>query len=470
MTLPEAPKPSQAVLPPEGGSFSGSIRRQTFNLALPAIADNLLQTSIMLVDVALIGRMLGASALAGPTIAWQLAWFVLMVFMGFNVAGTALVARSIGAGLPEEASRLGGQCMRLNALAAAVVSAILMVVAPGLVGWFGADPAVSAQAVLYLRILASTMVFNALMLGGNSILRGAGDTRTPMWVTGAMSAFNALLSWVLIGTMGVIGSALGSAIARLVGGLVVTGLLFKGLDALRLTWEDLWRRDSHAERRIFHIGIPSFVESAIFGGAYMLYLSAVTHLGTAQTSAHTIALRSESLSFMPGLGFAVAAATMVGQSLGAGDPRRAIKSAWVAAWWAAAFMSAMGVIFYLKPVWVIGLFLDPAQAATLADRQLDQLVIAMAVPCLQLVALAQPLEAMLFVLNGALRGAGDTTFVMIATLAGMICIRLPLTYLLCWHLGWNLAGAWVAMNLDILIRGAAAIWRFKSGAWEKIAV
>jgi putative MATE family efflux protein len=255
--------------------------------------------------------------------------------------------------------------------------------------------------------------------------------------------------------MGVAGSAMGAAAGRGVGGLLVLALLLRGRGGLRLKLSGLLP-DMLQIKRIANIGIPAGAEQLLMRFGMTAYVTTVAALGTKAYAAHQLALQGESIAFMPGFGFAIAATTMVGQGLGAGRPEQARADGYLAQRMAVLFMSAMGVIFFVFAAPILDLFIN------------DPEVVQLGVWPLRLVAFSQPALATSMVLSGGLRGAGDTRATMVITSGGLWLIRLPLAMLLTGPLG--LLGAWIAMSLDLQIRGAAIFLRFRSGKWAKIKV
>jgi Na+-driven multidrug efflux pump len=343
----------------------------------------------------------------------------------------------------------------------------------------------------YLSIVSTTFVLAAWMFIGNAALRGSGDTRSPMLVMLAVNVVNIAVAYLFIygpgpfPELGVEGSALGAAVGRGVGGLLVTGLLLRGrairrrsgaageeeqeagaalgnvgapaagVDRLRLR-PRLLRPDALPLRRILNIGLPAGAEQLMMRLGMITYATTVAALGTAAFAAHQIALQAESLSYMPGFGFAVAATTLVGQGLGAGDPGRAKADTYQAWRLALVLMSFMGLIFFFFPEQIMSIFID------------DPVVIRLGVWPLRLVAFSQPMLATMMVFAGALRGAGDTRATLGITAAGLWLARVPLAFLLTPTLG--LVGAWIAMGVDLNLRGLGMFLRFRSGKWASIKV
>jgi putative MATE family efflux protein len=200
------------------------------------------------------------------------------------------------------------------------------------------------------------------------------------------------------------------------------------------------------------------VERLAWRFGMMTFMRAVASLGTVAVAAHAVANRAESLSYMPGFGFAVASTTLVGQSLGAGKPEQAERSGFMTYRFAAIFMGMMGLGFVLAPQVFIGFFTD------------DPAVITTAAAPLRIIGVVQPILAAAFVFPGSLRGAGDTRFPMVVTSASIWTLRLPFAFLLGIVLGMGLTGAWLGISVDLVVRGVIYFFRFRNGRWKSIEV
>jgi Na+-driven multidrug efflux pump len=183
-------------------------------------------------------------------------------------------------------------------------------------------------------------------------------------------------------------------------------------------------------------------------------------LGTLSVAAHGVAIRLESLAYLPGSAFEVAAGTLAGQFLGAGDRRRAIHSVLVALACGSGLMVAAALVLFFGAVPMVDLFLGPRQDA----------VAAVAAPLLRIVALAVVPLSLVMVLTGALRGSGDTRFPLLFTLIGFFGVRFPVAWLLAFYMGWGVSGAWYAIVADLTVRAALFVGRFVHGGWQKIEV
>jgi putative MATE family efflux protein len=443
-------------------SDQGAIRRDVLRLALPAMTEQLLSMMVGIVDTFLVGH-LGAASLAAVGLANQWVFMATMLFGAIATGATALIARFVGARDWQLANDVLRQAMLLGAVIGIVATILGISLAEPAMILLGGEPEVVELGSAYLRVVATIFFFSTLMFIGNASLRGAGDTRTPLYIMLVVNTINIVVSWVAINgpfglpQLGVVGSALGAAVGRFVGGVLVVAILLKGRAGIRLTLRGL-RLDRDLVRRIMKVGLPSGVEQFFFRGGHMVYARILAELGTVAYAANQVAINGWSLSFMPGFGFALAATTLVGQSLGAGNPDGAQQRGYTAYRMGAGLMAIVGLTFVLFSSQIVGFFTDEAQ------------VIALGTMPLRMVGLIQPILGAAMIFGGALRGAGDTRWPMVVTGSGIWLVRLPLAYLFGVVLGWGLLGIWGALVIDLALRGLLNFMRFRGGKWKTIKV
>jgi putative MATE family efflux protein len=439
-----------------------SIRGDVLRLALPATGEQLLAMMVGLVDTYLVGH-LGAAPLAAVGLATQWVFLTNTLFGSIATGSTALIARFIGAGEPGEANRVLHQSLLMGVLVGLLTTALGVSLARPLLTLLGAEPDVALMGGAYLRLVASCFLFSTITFLGNACLRGAGDTRTPMYVMAVVNVVNIVVAWTAINgpfglpKLGVVGSALGAASGMAVGGMLVLVTLLHGRSRLRLYPSQL-HYDAGLIRRILNIGLPTGLEQLLFRGGHMVFARILAEMGTVVYAANQVAINGWSLSFMPGFGFAVAATTLVGQGLGAGEPELAERRGMMAYSIGATIMTTISLAFLFFPEQIMSAFTS------------DPEVIALGIRPLQMVGLLQPISAASMIFSGALRGAGDTRYPMVVTGIGIWVLRLPLAYLMGLALGWGLLGAWAAMGLDMTLRGALNYRRFRGGRWKSIRV
>ncbi|MFQ5666541.1 MAG: MATE family efflux transporter [Candidatus Binatia bacterium] len=431
-------------------------------LAWPVIVSLLLQSLVSLIDVLMVGR-LGAAAVAAVGIGAQILSAVGVVMAAVGTGTLALVARYVGAQQPHEAEDVLGQSITAAFGLSLVVIAPVLAFAMPLVQLFGVAPPVVVQGTLYVRLVMAAIPQAAVLFVIGSALRGAGDTRTPLIIGAVVNLINVVADYVLIfgklgfPALGVAGSALGTTIAFTTGTGVGLVWLASGRLRLHLTshhFPPQWR----IIRRLLTIGYPVAAEQVLMQVGFFLYLTFAARYGTSAVAAYVIGVRILALSFLPGFGFGAAAAALVGQNLGAGKPDLAERSGWESNRLAMYLMTTCGVVLFIAARPIATLFV--ADASVVID----------AVSFIRILAAAQPLMALDFTLGGALRGAGDTRFPLVAMLIGFYGCRLTFAYLAAALLHLSLTWLWFALMGDYLARAALKAWRFQSGSWKHIAV
>lgn len=439
-------------------SDQATVRRDVLQLALPAMGEQMLSMMVGIVDTFLVGH-LGAAPLAAVGLANQWVFVATMLFGAIATGATALIARFVGAREPEQANEVLRQSMLLGVFIGLFSTLLGIVLAQPAMTLLGAQEDVIGLGTAYLRTTSSVFFFSTLMFIGNASLRGAGDTRTPLYVMLVVNVLNIVVAWVAINgpfglpQLGVVGSALGAVVGRLAGGLLVIALLLRGRSGIQLKLKG-FRPHFGLIRRILRVGLPTGLEQLLFRGGQMVFARILAELGTVSFAANQVAMNGWSLSFMPGFGFALAATTLVGQSLGADDPEGAQQRGYTAYRLGALLMGAVGLVFLLFPGQIVGFFTN------------DPEIVALGTMPLRMVGLIQPLLAASMIFAGGLRGAGDTRFPMVATGGSIWLIRLPLAYLFTFGFGWGLVGAWIALALDLSVRGSLNFLRFRGGKWK----
>ncbi|MCL6431793.1 MAG: MATE family efflux transporter, partial [Anaerolineae bacterium] len=279
-------------------------------LALPAVSEQLLNMTVGLADTWLVGH-LGADPIAAVSISNQIVMLAQVLCSSIATGSTALIARCVGAQDAVTANRAVGQSMLVAVLIGLGTTAAGVGFAGQAARLMGATGNALPMATAYLRIVSWSLMLMTCLFVGNACLRGAGDTLSAMRVMMLVNAINIVVAAALIygpfglPRLGVVGSALGAAAGRSVGGIVVLVTLWRGRAGLRLHWRRMVP-DVSVIRRILRIGIPTGIEMLLFRFGDMSYYRVVTSLGMAACAAHAITLNAQSLSFSPGFGFAMA--------------------------------------------------------------------------------------------------------------------------------------------------------------------
>ncbi|MBA3943135.1 MAG: MATE family efflux transporter [Herpetosiphonaceae bacterium] len=393
-----------------GGSPS-ELRRRVLGLAWPVIGENLFETLLGIVDTLLVAG-LGTAALAGVGSGLQIMFFLLAALSALSVGSSILVAQAVGARDLALASRLARQSLLWSVLLSVPLAFAGLLLAGPIIGIFGMAPEVAHIGTAYLQVTMGTVVVLVALVIGGGALRGAGDSRTPMIVTAIANIVNIGLAYGLIyghfglPALGAVGSAWATFIARAMALLLLSRALWQGRNGVGIAGSGGWRPEWLVAYRVLKLGIPAAVEQIMMSTAFLFLTILVAHLGTDTLAAQRISLSALSFSFLPGVGFSIAATALVGQSVGARRPRDAAGVARVATTWAVLWMSTIGVLIFVFATPIMHLFTTEPN------------VIGIGASGLRVVALTQPLWAVGLVQSGALRGTGDTRFPLVMSAAG----------------------------------------------------
>jgi putative MATE family efflux protein len=439
------------------------LRKVILQLAGPSLVENLMMNLLQMIVMIMVGH-LGAVAITATGLTNQPVFLALSIFMALNIGTTAIIARAMGSGDVEEATRTAQQTFMLSLILSVVVNGLSYIYAEHMLVLLGASPEVLHEGVRYAQIMFLSLGFTVISTSLSAVLRGAGDTKTPMKINVLSNILVVVIGFPLIYGIGVIpglglnGAAIATTIARGIATLWVVYVVF-GKDAIiKLSWRQLFRIDYPIIRRIVKLGLPSAGEQLALRGGQIVLTLVISGLGTAVFAAHTIVFNILSFSFMPGMAFSLAASTLVGQGLGADRPDLAEKFGWETSRLSRIFGGVMGVAFFVLAPYIMRLYTS------------DPEVINGGVAALRIIGLVQTFQASQFVLAGALRGAGDTRIPMISTFVGVFIFRGALSVLFVIGFHWGIIGAYLSIAVDQLVRTAIIFYRFKNGKWKTATV
>jgi putative MATE family efflux protein len=459
----------------QGPVTAWQLRGKVWKLAWPTIGEQCLNLLVGLADVYFLGHLsataitqLGygsAEALTAGSLGNFFTWVAFVVYSAMSVPATTLVARAYGAKNRAEAAYVARQSMLLGLILGILVGVLIHFNAENLIRAFGATGKVAEIGAQYLEFTSFGMPLWSLMVVGSACLRGSGDTRTPLLVVMLINLINIASASILVNgnlgipVLGIKGAAISAATAWTVGALIVTIRLFKkpnrqNLDALYLPLG--FKIDFKTVKDLLKLGLPTMGEQIAFQIAIFFFARMVVDLGTVKYAAHNAIITIDSISFLPGIGFGIAATVLVGQCLGAGRPDLAERYAITAYQLGLVFMTVMGLSFVLFPEFFLGMLVN------------DQEVVKAAADPLRIAGFFDPLLATVFILMGALRGAGDTRFPLYGRIISSCFVRVSLGYLFIVVLEMGLFGVRLAMGLDSVVLAALIIWRFKSGRWKSV--
>jgi putative MATE family efflux protein len=440
------------------------IRSEIWRLGWPVLVGQGLNHTVVLASRVMVNT-LGDEALAGVGIGQMILFALITVLGAVGIGVVALLARSVGAGDKDEAGRILKQSLLVGALFSAVLSVVGILSSRAIFRALGSEPEVVEQGSRFLNVLFMGLVPMALGFFISAGLRGAGDTRTPMFVAIGMNLVNIILQYVLIfgkfgfPELGVIGSALGIVISFVMASITLL-LLFPlkmsvipmRLRGWGIQWGTVWR--------ILRIGIPTALEWEMVQIGLIVFISIVNGYGTTAAAAYVIGITIFPFAQLPAFAFATATTTLVGQSLGAESIIRA----------EASFRQNMRLAFVLMAFFGAFLFLAAGVIIQNIFPSDNPETIRLAVFYVRLIAITQPLMAIGFTVSGGLRGAGDTVPPMIAQATGMYLGRIGLAFIAWKILDTPVEWVLVTMFPDHFIRISIVTIRFLTGKWKAVKV
>ncbi|WP_028308024.1 MATE family efflux transporter [Desulfitibacter alkalitolerans] len=437
--------------------------RFIMKLALPAIFEMILHMMVGLVDIAMVGR-LGADSLTAVGLGGQFIYTTIFLFAAVGIGAGAIIARAIGAQNFQEASRISGQALSLAALLGVIIGVFTWFLAPAIFNIFAPNEVVHTLGVEYLRILSLSSVFLLVLLIGESACRSAGYTKIPLKVAMIGNTINIVLNYVLIfgklgfPALGVKGAAIGTLVSFTISCIIILFVLTSGRIPIKITRKHLFPIRWIDFKRIIKLTLPAGGEELVRAGSQITGVYLIIGLGSVPYAAHQVGISIESISFMPGYGFAIVAAALVGQSLGSKDPGRAHRLAFKTMYLAVATMTAAACVFFFFSEPLVRIFTT------------DESIIPLASAVVKIAAFAQTAIAIEMIMAGALRGAGDTRFPFYLSIIGNWFIRIPLFYAALRIYDLGLDAVWWITVFQWIVIAVLALWRFKLGRWKNIQV
>lgn len=463
---PETPAPpggvwrdlKDAIRGVEHDYTSGSLNRAIFLLAVPMVIEMSMESLFAVVDIFFVGRI-GPTAVAVVGMTESLMIVVYTLGFGLSIGATATVARRIGEGDKDGAARAAVQVLILGALISGTLGIIGAIFAPQLLALMGAAPEVIALGTPYARILLGGSMTAFLLFVINATFRGAGDPAVAMRVLIIGNTINIILDPLFIfgigpfPELGVTGAAVATTTGRAVAFLIALRLMMSDTGHLRVRREHV-RLEPTTMMGIVRLSTAGTFQVAIATMSWMGLIRVVAGFGSTAMAGYTIAIRLAIFAFMPAFGLGGAAATLVGQSLGAKKPERAEEAVRVATKYDVAFMAAIGLIFFVFAFPIVGLFTKDSAAT------------AIAVTGLRTMAIGFPLFGAGMVLEQAFNGAGDTWTPTWINLFVYWLIQIPLAWVLAYLFGYGVQGAFVAITVAYCVFVIVAYFLFQRGKWK----
>jgi MATE family, multidrug efflux pump len=435
---------------------TGSIRRAVFLLSVPMILEMCMESVFAVVDIFFVGRI-GKEAVATVGLTESVLMIVYSVAIGLSMAATAMVARRIGEKNPAEAARSAVQAINLSLIITALVSLAGYYWAPSILHLMGASEEVVIKGASYTRIIFGGSVVIMLLFLINGVFRGAGNASIAMWSLWIANGFNIILCPVLIHYFGLKGAAIATTIGRGMGVCFQLYHLFWGSGQIRIVRE-YFLPDKTIIKALLKIAWTGTIQFLIGSASWMVMARIIARFGDASIAGYQVAIRILMFFLLPAWGMSNAAATLVGQNLGANQPDRAEQSVRAVARYNALFM-----------LFVTGIFLF-ASGPIVSFMNKDEEVQKIAIRALHIISIGYVFYGIGMVLTNAFNGAGDTRTPTIINLFCFWAFQIPIAWLLADVWGQGPSGVFLAILLAETAITITGYIIFRKGGWKKVKI
>ena len=437
----------------------GSIVKSLIALAVPIVLTNLLHTAYQLIDTFWVGR-LGAEAVAAVSLSFPVIFLMITLGGGFSIAGTILVAQYKGRKDDKNVDHVAAQTIVLMLIVSILVSILGLNISQPIMELLGAEPEVLPQAVSYLKISFIGMIFLFTFFVFQSLMRGVGETKLPLYIVFGTVMLNLVLDPLFImgyGPIpgyGVTGAAIATIFTQGIASLIGLIILLKGKYGINLKLRK-FRFDGSLIKKMFFLGLPASVEQSMKALGLIIMSFLVASFGTVIVAAYGIGIRVLSFVIIPAFGLSMATSTLVGQNMGAGKPKRAE---------AVGNKSALtGFVVIAVVSLMIFLFAEPITRTFIPD---EQEVIESATLFVKFLTISFAFIGLQLIFSGVFSGAGNTKISMIFSIVSLWVFEFPLSYILSKHTDLAEVGLWMAVPIARLLTATVSLVYFKMGTWK----
>ncbi len=435
------------------------IMKTLLMLSVPIILANILQTAYQLTDTFWVGR-LGADAVAAVSISFPVIFLLVSLGGGLAIAGTILIAQYKGKSNRKATDHVAAQTLLLVFFVSLILSVIGYLLTPYLLTLMGAGPDIYQGALSYMRISFMGIIFMFIFMVFQSLMRGVGDVRTPMYIVLSTVLLNLILDplfifgYGIIPAFGVAGAAVASVGTQALSAVIGLIVLYSGRFGIHVRSSE-FKPDMKLILKMFRLGFPASIEQATRALGLIFMVVLVTGFGTEVIASYGIGTRILGFIIIPALGLSMATSTLVGQNMGAGKIERAQKVVVYSAWLGFGALTLVGVLLFIFATPISALFIPG-----------DAFAISMSASFIRIMAFTFGFIGVQQVLNGAFRGSGNTFISMMLAIVSLWVLRFPIAYMLGYHTSLGETGIWYAFPIANVIAAAIALAWFSRGTWK----
>ncbi|NLH95793.1 MAG: MATE family efflux transporter [Clostridiaceae bacterium] len=438
---------------------TGSIPKHLVRFSIPMFIGNLLQTALGFTDAMWVGNMVGPNAVGAIQVSFPIQFLLIALSNGATLATTILVSQYYGAGDHEKVKKTVNNSFSVALIFGAILTVAGLLMCDTILAWMDTPPEIFSMASSYLKIIVSGFIITFLVNLITSILRGIGDSTTPLVFMAIAMVINIVLDPILIigigpfPTMGFNGSAAATVTSQVIGLVLALVYLNRKKHFVSIDFRHLKLNGPHVVK-LFRIGFPSMLQQSLISISSVFITGMVNQFGPDATTAFGASGRIESIVFMPAMSIGLAASALTGQNLGAGNVKRVRE---VFKW--GSIMTA-GITLTLSAI----ILLFPRQLLSLFVRK--QEILDIGAGYLGTLGFAYILFALMFVSNGVINGSGRTIITMSITVLSVWLVRLPLAAVLS-STDLGIKGIWLAVVIGFAVGLAASLCYYFTGRWKK---
>jgi putative MATE family efflux protein len=440
--------------------LEGPIGSALLRLAIPITLGNLLQTGYQLTDAFWVGR-LGAAAVAAVSVSFPVTFLVIALGAGLGIAGATLSAQYMGAGRQDMVNHVAAQTMLMVTVTSAVLGAAGYAIAPPLLRLLGVAPDVYAGALGFMRVSFVGIIFVFIYAMFQALMRGVGETRTPLMIVFGTVVLNFLLDPLFIfgfgplPPQGVMGAALATLATQGLAAMLGIAIFLRGRHGIQLSWRG-FRPDPAYIKRAFFLGLPGSIELSTRGLGPMLLSFLVASFGTVTLAGYGIGSNILQFVTIPAMGLSQAVSTLVSQNMGAANPKRAARVTHLGAGASFAILSIVGLIAYVFAPDLVSFFVPRAPE-----------VIAEGAQFIRIMCLAWGGIGVQLCVVAAFRASGNMLAAMVIALVSQFVLQFPLAYILSKHTALEASGLFWSFPITIIIVAIVSAAWFAQGGWKK---
>ncbi len=437
----------------------GSILKSLLLLSVPIIFANILQTAYQLTDTFWVGR-LGAEAVAAVSISFPVIFLAISFGGGITMAGAILIAQYKGEDNQKAIDHIAAQTLLMVVFISAVLAIAGYILSPSILNLIGVESEVFSSAVSYMRVSFIGIIFMFTYMVFQSLMRGVGDVKTPMYIVLATVLLNLILDplfifgFAFIPAYGVTGAAVSSIGTQCLAAIIGVFILLKGKHLVHLHLNDL-KPNISLIKKMLRLGLPASIEQSVRALGMVIVIFLVATFGTVTLAAYGIGSRILSFIIIPALGLSIATSTLVGQNIGAGKMERAEMTAKLGALIGFFVLTAVGIITFLFAEQISTIFI-PGELEAIKSSALFIKIMA---PTFGFIGIQMAI-------NGVFRGSGNTMTSMILSIVSLWILRLPLIYIFSNYTSLAEIGIWLAFPLANIVAAIVAIIWFYKGDWR----